>query len=183
MLAKGINNTHSSIQGFYYHTSHLLDLLSKREYLYRHLIEKRNHTVFLPKSLTTSPQNPILMELKSSFRFIDPTVFTSESTRDLYYTSLSYFNFLIVRDLLNFVHRTIPHLPINTSALDNFFFYFFNTSNSNKAGLNAELYKNQFRPLRKGITNMLKLHGTGAIAMPIETRIQILASSKDVIHS
>jgi hypothetical protein len=30
---------------------------------------------------------------------------------------------------------------------------------------------------------MLRLHATGAIGMPIEVRLQILASSKDVIHS
>ena len=45
------------------------------------------------------------------------------------------------------------------------------------------LYKNQHRPLRKGINSMLRLHATGAVAMPIEVRLQILASSKDVIHS
>jgi hypothetical protein len=37
--------------------------------------------------------------------------------------------------------------------------------------------------MRKGITNMIRLHATGAIAMPIEIRLQVLASSKDVIHS
>jgi hypothetical protein len=37
--------------------------------------------------------------------------------------------------------------------------------------------------MRKGISNMIRLHATGAIAMPIEIRLQILASSKDVIHS
>jgi hypothetical protein len=47
----------------------------------------------------------------------------------------------------------------------------------------AELFKNQHRPLRKGITNMLRLHSTGAVAMPIELRLRILASSRDVIHS
>ena len=30
---------------------------------------------------------------------------------------------------------------------------------------------------------MLRFHATGAIAMPIEIRLQILASSRDVIHS
>lgn len=30
---------------------------------------------------------------------------------------------------------------------------------------------------------MLRLHATGAIGMPIEVRLQILASSRDVIHS
>jgi hypothetical protein len=51
------------------------------------------------------------------------------------------------------------------------------TSNMNN------LYRNQFRPLRKGVSSMLRLHSTGAVAMPIEMRLQILASSKDVIHS
>jgi hypothetical protein len=37
--------------------------------------------------------------------------------------------------------------------------------------------------MRKGVSNMIRLHATGAIAMPIEIRLQILASSKDVIHS
>ena len=30
---------------------------------------------------------------------------------------------------------------------------------------------------------MLRLHATGAIALPVEIRLQILASSRDVIHS
>jgi heme/copper-type cytochrome/quinol oxidase subunit 2 len=30
---------------------------------------------------------------------------------------------------------------------------------------------------------MLRLHSTGAVAMPIEVRLQVLASSRDVIHS
>jgi len=48
---------------------------------------------------------------------------------------------------------------------------------------NNDLYKNQFRPLRKGVSNMIRLHATGAIAMPIEIRLHILASSRDIIHS
>lgn len=37
--------------------------------------------------------------------------------------------------------------------------------------------------MRKGVNSMLRLHATGAIAMPVEVRLQILASSRDVIHS
>ena len=36
---------------------------------------------------------------------------------------------------------------------------------------------------KKGLTNMLRLHATGAVALPIEVRLQVLASSRDVIHS
>jgi len=50
-------------------------------------------------------------------------------------------------------------------------------------GNRGSLLKNQFKPLKKGITNMMRLQGTGAVAMPIEIRLQVLASSKDVIHS
>jgi hypothetical protein len=37
--------------------------------------------------------------------------------------------------------------------------------------------------MKKGVTNMIRLQATGAIAMPIEIRLHILASSRDVIHS
>ena len=52
-----------------------------------------------------------------------------------------------------------------------------------KNRLNKTLYKSQFRPMKKGVTNMIRLHATSAIAMPIELRLHILASSKDIIHS
>ena len=45
------------------------------------------------------------------------------------------------------------------------------------------IQKNQYRPMRKGITSMVRLHATNAVALPSEMRIHILASSKDVIHS
>jgi heme/copper-type cytochrome/quinol oxidase subunit 2 len=45
------------------------------------------------------------------------------------------------------------------------------------------LLKSQYQPLRKGITNMIRIQADKAIAMPIETRLQILAVSKDIIHS
>jgi len=37
--------------------------------------------------------------------------------------------------------------------------------------------------MRKGISNMVRLHATGAVAMPTEVRLHILASSRDIIHS
>jgi len=73
---------------------------------------------------------------------------------------------------------------LNTSVLtDYLFFYFFNSNTVDFIKGNKDLYQNQYRPMRKGITNMIRLHATGAIAMPTEVKLQILASSKDVIHS
>jgi heme/copper-type cytochrome/quinol oxidase subunit 2 len=37
--------------------------------------------------------------------------------------------------------------------------------------------------MKKGITNMVRLHTTEAVSIPIEIRVHLLASSKDVIHS
>jgi hypothetical protein len=75
------------------------------------------------------------------------------------------------------------YLPISLPLINEYlFFYFCDTSNSLK-GNSADLYKNPYRPLKKGIQNMLRLHATGAVAMPIEIRLQIMASSRDVIHS
>ena len=66
---------------------------------------------------------------------------------------------------------------------DYILFYFFNFKEASIVKQNQELFQNQYRPMRKGISNMIRLHATGAIAMPTEIKLQILASSKDVIHS
>ena len=55
--------------------------------------------------------------------------------------------------------------------------------NNSSVGSNLELFKSQYRPMKKGIVNMIRLQATNAIAMPTEIRLHILASSKDVIHS
>jgi hypothetical protein len=58
-----------------------------------------------------------------------------------------------------------------------------NFSKINNLNSNNKLLKNQYYPMKKGVINMIRLHATGAIALPIEIRLHILASSKDVIHS
>jgi hypothetical protein len=42
---------------------------------------------------------------------------------------------------------------------------------------------NPYQPLRKGITNMIRINADKAVAIPTETRLQILAVSRDIIHS
>lgn len=48
---------------------------------------------------------------------------------------------------------------------------------------NVKVYKSQYKPLRRGVSSMVRLQASNVISLPIETRIQILASSKDIIHS
>lgn len=160
----------------------LLDILSKREYFFRYLYNSLSYKTTLPNYFISSPNNPLLCELQNLSIFVDPINISIESSRDLFYTNYSNINLSILRELLYKIEKI--QLPFNLTILNNniipYFFgnyTFFNFSNTN------DLYKNQYRPLKKGVENMVKLHATGAIAMPIETRLHLLASSKDVIHS
>jgi len=76
----------------------LTDILSKREYLYRQVLENRNKIIELPKQLRATPNHPLIKEIKSSFLLIDPITYNSEYSRELYYNSLDYFNFIIFKE-------------------------------------------------------------------------------------
>lgn len=169
----------TSIQSYYYNVSTLIDILTKREFLYREFLSNNNKIINLPFYLTNNPSNPLINELKASFLYIDPINFNNEYSRDIYFNSLNFFNFTVLKSFLS-SYSEFLNLSIVTDYL---FYYFFNNNSVNALQYSSELYKNQYRPLRKGITNMIRLHATGAIAMPIEIRLQVLASSKDVIHS
>ena len=169
----------SSVQSYYYNVSTLIDILTKREYMYREYLSNNNKIINLPFYLTNNPSNPLISEIKASFLLLDPINLNNEYSRDVYFTSLNFFNFNVVKSLLS-TYSTF----LNTSLINDYLlYYFFNEKSINNLQYNSELYKNQFRPMKKGITNMIRLQATGAIAMPIEIRLQLLASSKDVIHS
>jgi hypothetical protein len=157
----------------------LIDILTKREYLYREFFSNNNKIINLPFYLTNNPSNPLINDIKSSFLYIDPINNNNEYSRDVYYNSLNFFNYTVIKSFLTTYGDFLNLTLLN----DYLFYYFFNNTSTNNLTSNSELYKNQYRPLKKGITNMIRLHATGAIAMPIEIRLQILASSKDVIHS
>jgi hypothetical protein len=147
--------------------------------MYREYLTSSNKIISLPNYLTSSANNPLLREIKSAFYFIDPINLNNEYSRDVYYNSLNFFNFNVLKSILNVFDNSL-----NTSILTNYIlFYFFNFKEVNITKQNQELFQNQYRPMRKGISNMIRLHATGAIAMPTEIKLQILASSKDVIHS
>jgi hypothetical protein len=58
-----------------------------------------------------------------------------------------------------------------------------NLNKNIKNQLNDYTLSNPYQPLRKGITNMIRIHADKAVAMPIDTRLQLLAVSRDIIHS
>jgi hypothetical protein len=177
----------AGISSYYHNVSTFVDLLSRRELLLRDYWFTQKGTVYLPKRLTSSPQNPLLKEVIASFSLHDPLTFSSEASRDYTYSSVNYFRFLFLKAAATSTSDFLQQLPVNSKLLNDYLFFFFmnsgSTTTSHPLTNSGELSRNQFRPLRKGISSMLRLHSTGAIAMPVELRLQILASSKDVIHS
>lgn len=169
---------------YYYNVSILVDILSKREYLYRQYLLQQNMSVNLPKYLLATPTNPLLLEVKNAFAFIDPSSFSTEVSRDLFYQNTNFLRFALIKDLVETLCSGVDTGTLNLNFLSNYLlFYAFGSSTNSSFGKNLELFKNQYRPMRKGVNNMIRLHATGAIAMPIEIRMHILASSRDVIHS
>jgi heme/copper-type cytochrome/quinol oxidase subunit 2 len=182
--------TTNPISSYTVNSANLIDYLTKREFMFRQLNASKGGTVYVPKSLTASPNNPIVKLFKASYNFNDPINVGSEMLRNTSY--------LPTRNTLN-VPTTSKSKDISKDSnrfsratdilldIENIFSSYIrtldnpltNTSNNK----NPYLTKSQQRPLRKGIANMLRLHATGAIAMPTELRLQILASSRDIIHS
>jgi heme/copper-type cytochrome/quinol oxidase subunit 2 len=174
----------NGIASYYYATSILTDILTKREYLYRDFYKTKANSISLPKFLTVSSNNILLNEVKSSFNFIDPSSYSSEVTRELLYQNVNFLRYTFIKDFLKISNEVFYNVPINFNLLNNYFVYLFGyVENYNTIKGNSDLYKSQYRPMRKGITNMIRLQATNAIAMPTEIRLHILASSKDVIHS
>ena len=177
--------TTNPISSYTVNSANLIDYLTKREFMYRQLNLVKGSTVYVPKSLSASPNNPIVRLFKASYNFNDPINLSSELLRSTDNAPMGYNNkgtektpkepslIVTTTDVLTNVERLFSDYirSINTP---------FDTIHSNE---NPYLVKSQQRPLRKGIANMLRLHATGAIAMPTELRLQILASSRDIIHS
>jgi len=174
----------NGIASYYYATSILTDILTKREYLYRDFYKSKANSILLPKSLVVSSNNSLLHEVKSAFTFIDPSSYSSEVTRELLYQNTNFLRYTFIKDFLKISNEIFYNVPINFNFLNNYLIYLFGyAENYNSIKGNSELYKSQYRPMRKGITNMIRLQATNAIALPTEIRLHILASSKDVIHS
>jgi hypothetical protein len=147
-------------------------------------LKNKNNTVFIPTSLTASTNDSLLHEVKSIYSFIDPATYGSELTREFLYQNSNYLRYIFIKDFLKLTNELHFQIPINFNLLSNYFVHILGPMDSyTSLGKNYDLYKSQYRPMRKGVTNMIRLQATNAIAMPTEIRLHILASSKDVIHS
>lgn len=174
-FAKTLWRSNSSISSYFLTFQNLNDIFSKKEYLYKKLLFKSNKLIHLPNNLINSPNNALLKEIKNLFNYVDPINICNDYSKINHFNTLEYFNYFNLfyfYDYSNFFNFNFLYKKL--------FSYFFYNSQFKK---NDILLKNTHRPLKKGINNMIRLHGTGAVAMPIEIRLQVLASSKDVIHS
>ena len=175
---------YSGPEFYRYSQSILADILSKREYIYRHYYTSKGYKILLPDYFIASPKNPLMSEIKNLTSFTDPVTLSAESSRDLFYHHSSIFNTSLLYDLIAKLNFNSTGLPINLNLLTNYLLVYFTGYYSHSNTTNDfELLRKQYRPIKKGVSNMIKLHATGAVAMPIETRLHLLASSKDVIHS
>lgn len=172
------------VPSYSYSISVMSDILTKREYLYREYFLNKGFSVNLPTYLLSSPNNSLLKEVTKSFSMVDPSNFSSEVSRDFFYNNSKLFRFNVMKSFMYSTYLNNASNSINIKDFTNLIFlYVFNVDFNNKTSLSSELIKNQHRPMRKGISNMIRLQATGAIAMPTELRLHILASSKDIIHS
>jgi len=174
------------ISNWDYTSSSLIDLLSKREHFYRLFFASRSQIMGLPDSFVAIPTSKLLLELRSSLGFTDPMHFS------LGYNNSQFINLgsgLDPNTLLNTtsLQQYVSQIaPLNFNPLVSFLQFYTDAQKSNfytDADLAPRSLKSQYKPMRKGVTNMVRLQATNAIAMPTEMRLHILASSKDVIHS
>jgi len=182
--ARASTQPYSGPEFFRYSEAILADILSKREYLYRHYFTSKGYKMVLPDYFVASPKHPLITELGNLVQYVDPINISSESSRNLFYHHSSIFNTSLIYNLVSKLNYNSSGIPINLNLLTNYLLvYFTGYTNVNNINNNTELLRNQYRPMKKGVSNMVKLHATGAVAMPTETRLHLLASSKDVIHS
>lgn len=152
--------------------------------MYRRFFKDKSGALAIPKSLTASPSNSLLAEIRAAYPFIEPATYSSEVSRELLYSNVDFLRFSFMLDFIKILNKQQNSLPINFNSINNYFIYLLGPKSSYLGvGNNYDLYKSQYRPMKKGITNMIRLQATNAVAMPTEIRLHILASSKDVIHS
>jgi hypothetical protein len=114
----------ASIQAYYTKLNALTDLLSKREFLYRNYFSKVYNSYAIPQNLTASPANPLIEDFKTSFLFIDPAQYTSESTKSTSYQSVNYLTPMYLKETLNILQTT----PVLGKLFKDFNFFFWKSN-------------------------------------------------------
>jgi hypothetical protein len=118
----------SGVQSYYYSTSTLIDILSKREYLYRSYFNSKGFIASLPNYLVASPNNSLLNEVQKGYNLIDPVTFSSEISRELTYQNL---NFLRLHLLKEASYSVSQLFGFNTTLIDSYLMFYLLGSTTN----------------------------------------------------
>lgn len=99
--SKNLWKPFSGISAYSYNMSKVFDILTRREFLYRQFLLKKNKIVNLPNYAMNSPKNELVLNIKSLFAYSDPIIFNNEYSREYYYNSLNLFNLYYVQNIFN----------------------------------------------------------------------------------
>jgi hypothetical protein len=92
----------ASIQSYQATLNHLIDILSKREILYRIYFSQKFNSHFLPTNLAATPFNPLVNELKAGFLYKDPINISTEARRNLTTNLTNHSKTLYFQEFYNF---------------------------------------------------------------------------------
>lgn len=145
-----------SFGSLYYYNYSLNDILFKKNYLLNKLITKKYNYNYNYSKINSN----LLLDFKS---LLSSNTFIENNNEFLKINSLIFKN------------------KLNKDFLKNFNFYkYYNYIFKTEYILNK---KSQYKPMRKGIANMIRIQVDNSITLPVDTRIQLLTVSKDIIHS
>lgn len=180
----------NDFNNYYSYISMINNILLKRNFLIKQLLFNNLNFNNL-NNYNISIKNDIINEWKSTL--INNNKNKIERNLNTYFIQ----NFLISSyDFNNF--KTLLEKLTTNYLVDNYFYYSANMYINNllkkyinNINLNSKINENiitgnnksQYNHMKKSISNMLRLQPTKSISLPTDTKIQILAWSKDIIHS
>lgn len=180
----------NDFNSFYSYISILNNILIRRNFLMKQLvINNLNFTDF--DNYNISIKNNIVLEWKSSL--------LKSNKQDIEKNINKYFiqNFLLLKNDMKVFNNLLSKI-LTYNFIDSYFYF------SNNIYLNNSLIsyisklsfldnfkiintnsnnKSQYNHMKKSVSNMIRLQPTKSISLPTDTKIQILAWSKDIIHS
>jgi hypothetical protein len=175
------------VNAYYFYGTKLADILTKREYLFRDLMISKNATIKIPFQYTASPQHPLFGDLRNGL------LFSNSQQNDLEHSRLNFaveqlsFEYYAVKTFYEYLATFCPY-----TSLTNYLMSLILSGTqvpAQNSGLDEISYqtdvprRSQYRIIKRGASNMVRLHATGAMALPVCSRLHIFASSRDVIHS
>jgi heme/copper-type cytochrome/quinol oxidase subunit 2 len=119
--------------------------------------------------------------------FQDSMMSQLERTRGVFAVEHLSFEYFAVKSFYEYMSTFCPYASV-TNFLMGLILAGQQTPAQN-SGLDEIAYRtdisrrSQYRSIKRGASNMVRLHATGAMALPVCSRLHIFASSRDVIHS